>query len=62
MAREVYVDQDVCIGCGLCASTVPEVFRLNDDGVSEVYDQGGAEEERIQQAIDSCPVSCIHWR
>ncbi|MCM0083876.1 ferredoxin [Geomonas sp. Red32] len=62
MAREVYVDQDVCIGCGLCASTVPEVFRLNDNGVSEVYDQGGAEEERIQQAIDSCPVSCIHWR
>ena len=62
MAREVFVDQDVCIGCGLCASVVPEVFRLNDDGVSEVYEEGGADESRIQEAIDSCPVNCIHWR
>jgi len=62
MAREVYVDQDVCIGCGLCASVVPEVFRLNDDGVSEVFDLEGAGEANIQEAIDSCPVNCIHWR
>jgi ferredoxin len=62
MTREVFVDQDACIGCGLCASVVPEVFRLNDDGVSEVYDQAGADESRIQEAIDSCPVNCIHWR
>jgi ferredoxin len=62
MAREVYVDQDACIGCGLCASVVPEVFRLNDDGVSEVYDLAGSAENNIQEAIDSCPVNCIHWR
>ena len=62
MTREVFVDQDACIGCGLCASVVPEVFRLNDDGVSEVHDPAGAVESRIQEAIDSCPVSCIHWR
>jgi ferredoxin len=62
MAREVYVDQDVCIGCGLCASLVPGVFRLNDGGVSEVYDLEGADESAIQEAIDSCPVNCIHWR
>ena len=62
MASEVYVDQDVSIGCGLCATIVPEVFRLNDSGVSEVHDMEGANEERIQGAIDSCPVNCIHWR
>ena len=63
MARgEVYVDQDVCIGCGLCASVVPEVFRLNDAGVSEVHDPAGSTESKIQEAIDSCPVNCIHWR
>jgi ferredoxin len=62
MAREVFVDKDVCIGCGLCVSLVPEVFRLDDDGVSEVYNQVGAAEEGIQEAIDSCPVNCIHWR
>lgn len=62
MAGEVYVDQEVCIGCGLCVSIVPEVFRLNDDGVSEVYNQSGSTEAKIQEAIDSCPVNCIHWR
>lgn len=62
MAGEVYVDQDVCIGCGLCASIVPEVFRLNDAGVSEAYNQAGSTEAKIQEAIDSCPVACIHWR
>jgi len=62
MSREVYVDQEVCIGCGLCVSIVPEVFRLNQAGVSEVHDPAGATEGLIQEAMDSCPVNCIHWR
>jgi len=62
MAREAYVDQDSCIGCGLCITIVPEVFRLNDDGVSEVHDPSGASESKIQEAVDSCPVNCIYWR
>ena len=62
MAQEVYVDQEVCIGCGLCASIAPEVFRLSDAGVSEVHGRAGASDSTIQEAIDSCPVNCIHWR
>ena len=62
MPGKPYVDQDVCISCGLCVSVVPEVFRFNDKGVSEVYDPTGAPEEKIQQAIDNCPVSCISWQ
>ena len=62
MSAEVYVDQEICIGCGLCVSIVPEVFQLNDAGVSEVKQQAGASEAKIQEAIDSCPVNCIHWR
>jgi ferredoxin len=61
MARKPYVDQDVCISCNLCVDTVPEVFRLNEDGLAEVYDPTGAPEESIQEAIDGCPVACIHW-
>ena len=62
MARSPYVDQDVCISCNLCADMVPEVFRMNDDGLAEVHDPAGAPEEKIQEAIDSCPVACIHWK
>ena len=61
MARIPYVDQDSCISCNLCADTVPEVFRMNADGLAEVYDPQGASEGKIQEAMDSCPTACIHW-
>ena len=32
-----FVDQDMCIGCGLCEGTCPEVFRMNDEGKAEAY-------------------------
>ncbi|MBE0601819.1 MAG: ferredoxin, partial [Firmicutes bacterium] len=31
------IDRDGCIGCGVCADTCPEVFRMADDGLAEVY-------------------------
>ncbi|HEY6838211.1 MAG TPA: ferredoxin [Geobacteraceae bacterium] len=61
MEKKPYVDQAVCISCELCVNTVPEVFRMSSDGVAEVYDPAGAPEERIQEAVDNCPVACIHW-
>lgn len=61
MNRKPYVDKEVCIGCQICVSSVPEVFRMDDDNHAEVYDPEGASEKAIQEAIDSCPVSCIHW-
>ena len=62
MARIAYVDQDTCISCGLCVDTVPEVFRMNDSDLAEVYDPAGAAEDQIQEAMDACPVACIHWQ
>jgi ferredoxin len=56
-----YVDQGICTGCELCGQICPEVFRMNDDGVSEVYNPQGTSEDKIQEAIDSCPVQCISW-
>ncbi len=61
MSKNVYVDQDVCISCGLCVETAPEVFRMNDANLAEVYGPAGASEDKIQEAMDACPVSCIHW-
>lgn len=62
MALKPYVDQDVCISCEVCVNMVPEVFRMGDAGFAEVYDPTGASESRIQEAIDGCPVNCIHWQ
>jgi ferredoxin len=62
MARKVEVNEDECISCGLCVANLPAVFRFDDDGKAECFDPEGAPEEDIQaNAIDICPVSCIHW-
>jgi ferredoxin len=42
--------------------TVPEVFRFDDDMKAEVFDPAGDTEQTIQEAMDLCPVACIHWR
>jgi ferredoxin len=62
MPRIPYVDKNECISCGLCVEMVPEVFKLNDDDLAEVFDPEGASEGKIQEAVDECPVSCIHWK
>jgi ferredoxin len=60
--KKPWVDQDACIGCGLCVDNIPDVFRLKEHGKAEVYDPGGGYNATIQQeAIDICPVSCIQW-
>lgn len=59
---KAFVDQDTCIGCGLCCGMCDAVFRMNDDGKAEAY-QAATEENQndVQSAIDSCPVSAIRW-
>jgi ferredoxin len=62
MPKIPYVDKKECISCGLCVEMVPEVFKLDDDDLAEVFDPEGASEDNIQEAVDACPVSCIHWK
>ncbi len=62
MAKIPYVDKEACIGCGVCVDTVPTVFRFDDDMKAEVFDPAGDAEAAIQEAMDLCPVTCIHWK
>jgi ferredoxin len=60
--RGVYVDEVTCIGCKHCAHVARNTFYIEDDyGRSRVYRQDGDPEAVIQEAIDTCPVDCIHW-
>ncbi len=62
MARVVYVDMDECIGCESCVEIAPAVFSFDESsGKASVVNPDGAPEEVIQEAIDICPASCIHW-
>lgn len=58
---KVEVDASTCTGCAVCSDLVPEVFELNDDNISVVKspDVPAGLEDKVQEAADSCPVTCI---
>ena len=58
---KVKVDQDLCVGTGSCVSLCPEVFEMNDAGVSVAkVDEVPAElEDSAREAAESCPVDAI---
>lgn len=52
------VNEDLCIGCGTCAQLCGNVFKIGENGKSQVIaDDCG--ECNCQEVIDSCPVSAI---
>lgn len=55
------IDRDGCISCGLCTSVCPEVFRMGDDDLAEVYVDEVSEEaeDAAIEAQESCPTSVI---
>ncbi|XP_062153077.1 chaperone protein dnaJ C76, chloroplastic isoform X2 [Alnus glutinosa] len=56
-----FVDEFSCIGCKNCANVASDVFAIEEDfGRARVHSQCG-NPELVQQAIDTCPVDCIHW-
>jgi len=60
--KGVYVDEVVCIGCKQCAHVARNTFYIEESyGKSRAIRQDADSEPVIQEAIDTCPVDCIHW-
>jgi len=60
--RAVFVDEFACIGCKNCIFEAAATFRMEPEhGRSRVFAQWVDPEAKVQRAIDSCPVECIHW-
>ena len=59
--KVITVNTDKCIGCGLCVSTCPDVFELDDNGKSRVKDSNSCEKCNCEEVIDNCPAKAISW-
>jgi ferredoxin len=53
----VKIDQNKCIGCGLCASMCPETFVMNANSKSEVVKSDVT--DCAKSAAENCPVEAI---
>ena len=57
------IDQKKCIGSGLCSQYAPNTFKLDDrTKKSFVTNPEGDSEDKIQAAVDNCPVQAILWK
>jgi ferredoxin len=62
MGKRVVIDTDECIGCESCVELCSEVFAFNEaEEKAQVIMPEGGPEDCIEEAMETCPVECIHW-
>ena len=57
-----FVDEELCIGCGLCPSLCPEIFKMNSEtGKAMAKDEEILEDllGSAKEAEEQCPVEAI---
>ena len=61
IAVKPIVDPDLCIGCGVCEETCPEVFAVRDDGLAYVIADAPGPDlyGPVRDSADMCPVDAI---
>jgi ferredoxin len=55
------INEDQCIGDGICADTCPEVFQMGDDGLAHVIaeDVPAGAEASAKDSASACPTEAI---
>ena len=57
---KIEVDENLCIGCGHCASVCPECFEIGDDGKSHVKNEA-CETCDLAEVAEDCPAGAISY-
>ena len=61
MSNTVIIETDECIGCETCVELCPEVFGFDEEAEKAVVIQPEGGPDCVEEAIETCPVECIHW-
>ncbi len=58
----VQINRDACMGCTLCAKNYPEVFKMeNNKAVTKPHNSSDLDMDKLESAIDACPVNAITY-
>ena len=55
---KVIVDENACIGCGLCVNGCPDCFTMDDNGIAKSK-AGSCQSCNLQEIAAQCPVNAI---
>lgn len=55
---KIIIDENACVGCGLCVNNCPDCFELNDNGVA-VVKVNECPNCDLKEVSSQCPVNCI---
>ena len=56
---KISLDQEKCIGCGVCCEVCPDVFSLGEEAGAAKVLRPESDELCVLEATQSCPVGCI---
>jgi len=60
--KAIWVDESNCIGCQYCVHVASNTFIVDEDlGRARVIRQNGDNIETVKEAMETCPVDCMHW-
>jgi ferredoxin len=58
--KNILLETEECIGCESCVEICPDMFEFDEEhGVAKVRTEMSANEDIVQEAIDSCPAEAI---
>ena len=55
---KITVDENLCMGCGLCASLCPDVFEM-DSNNKAIVKGDSCEGQDVKDVASQCPVDAI---
>ena len=55
---KITIDENACVGCGLCVNMCAAVFELGDDNIAKVKATECANCD-LHDIASQCPVNCI---
>lgn len=53
------VDRNICIGAAMCVATAPDVYELDDQGLSHAVNPDPGDDDLLWEAAESCPVQAV---